>query len=180
MKPAFQPNSGQSAKKLASAIARQIAQEPYELIKEASQQTAMAQTNIPGNVQPDSLSGQDNPNLEKKRTEQKNIDLGRVRALEKEADDIRKMEVFKIIQQRIAAGEDVELTSLNDLTREQKEVLMAQMQAVKARKAQEKQANNRGGIQTSAKKGRRLFSFGKKQKAQELTTRVEKPTPPSG
>ena len=100
-------------------------------------------------------------------------------AFQRELADIRKGELFKDLQRRIAQGEEISLQDYPELSLEQKQVLKAQMEAVKAQMLNAKNTNDKLLQEPAAKKGRRLFNFGKKQEVKRQQTRVENVVPPS-
>ena len=102
-------------------------------------------------------------------------------ALKREIEDIHKQDLFSDLQKRVSAGEEIPLENYSELTLDQKQVLKAQMEAVKFQKQQAEYAEvqGTGKLFGSAKKGRR-FGSGQKQEAEKQQTHVEKPVPPSG
>lgn len=171
-------SAGKSTKDLAKKIARQVAQEPLEVLKSAREQTFGAETLKPvENPQTEKLaqtSGQD-------RGQEENDKLKsgrRLEALNKELEDMHKQTLFKSLQEKVMSGEEVPLEEYSELTIEQKQVLKAQMEALRAQKTNE--ANQSRELQEPvSKKGRRLGPT-RKQEAEKQQTRVEKPVPPSG
>ena len=171
---------GQSAKTLAQQIAKQMAQEPLEILKDAKEKTAgevlspSPQTPEPGNDDQKKIiqqQGELNDHLKSGR---------RMEALNRELDDIHKQKVFAELQKKISEGEAIALEEYPDLSMEQKQVLKAQMEAVK-KQIEFQKAQSAGWLpEPAAKKGRQLFNFGKKQSVKNEQTRVEKPVPPSG
>lgn len=170
-----------SAKSLAQQIAKQMAQEPLEILKSAREQTTGIETS-------ESLDNQfpdQNVNQQKKLEEQQKIQDNlrssrRLEAYQRELEDIRKQDVFRDLQQRISEGEEIPLEDYSELTMDQKQVLNAQMEAVKFQKKQaEFQSQEKVPLFGSSKKSRRMGSS-QKQEAEKQQTRVEKPVPPSG
>jgi hypothetical protein len=171
--------TGQSARDLAQKIARQLSQEPLEILKTAGEQVARPE--IPASNQNPNNEGQQK-NQEGQQKLQDKMKAGRrMEALNTELNDIRKQDLFKDLQGRIAGGEEVPLEDYPELSMEQKQVLKAQMEAVKYQKQQaafnESQAG--GSLFGTAKKGRKMGGS-QKQEAEKQQTRVEKPVPPSG
>lgn len=170
-----------AAKSLAQTIAKQMAQEPLEILKSAREQTTGIETD--GHL--DNQISDQNVDQQKKLEEQQKIQDNlrssrRLEAYKQELEDIRKQDVFKGLQQRISEGEEIPLIDYPELSMDQKQVLMAQMEAAKFQKKQtEFQSQDRGSLFGSSKKGRR-FGQGQKQEAEKQQTRVEKPVPPSG
>lgn len=170
--------AGQTTRDLAQKIARQMAQEPLEVLKTARNQVA-----LPEKVAPVSQPSQNGENSEKTSGDQQKLQdnmrsTRRMEALNQELKDIRKQDLFKDLQNKISQGVEVPLEDYPELSMEQKQVLKAQMEAVKA---QESRISNQesGVIETHSKRGRR-FGQGQKQEAERQQTRVEKPVPPSG
>lgn len=161
-----------TAQKKAQTIAQQIAQEPLEILKNAREQ--VSGTNIQEPIKPEPQ-----PEEQKKAFElqDKMMSARRMEAYQRELIDIRKEEVFKDLQRRISLGEDIPLENYTELTMEQKQVLKAQMEAVAARG---KTIQPEAFQEPAARKGRRLFNFGKKQEVKRQQTRVENIVPPSG
>jgi hypothetical protein len=104
----------------------------------------------------------------------------RMEALNRELDDIHKQEKFSDLQKRISEGEEISLEEYPELSMEQKQVLKAQMEAVKNQIAAQNNQGQNALIEPATHKGRQLFNFGKKQAMKNEQTRVEKPVPPSG
>jgi hypothetical protein len=63
---------------------------------------------------------------------------------------------------------------------EQKQVLKAQMEAVKYQREQAAYAQSQEGFQTPVSKRGRRFGTTRKEEAQKEQTHIEKPVPPSG
>ncbi len=168
-----------SAKSLAQRIAKQMAREPLEILNDAKEQTTGEE-----------LSGQENSQSGNQEDQKKHVEhqneladkqkSGRlIEALNRELDDIHKQKIFKELQARIAQGEEVPLEEYPELTMEQKQVLLAQMEAVKKQKAIQF-AQGFSDVPAIKSKPSRRFGAGQKQQAQKEQTRVEKPVPPSG
>jgi len=157
----------------AQKIAKQIAQEPLEILKTAREQVA-------GNRNEESGIG-DEPKAPDHQGElqDKIKSSRRMEAYQRELTDIRKEELFKDLQRRIAQGEEIPLENYPELTMEQKQVLNAQKEAVKNRN--EKSGMRNAELREPApRKSRRLFNFGKKREVKRQQTRVESIVPPSG
>jgi len=172
-----------SARDLAQKIAKQLAQEPLEVLKTAADQVVSPET-IPQTFP----EGQNNENQQKAMESQKklqdNMKSGRrMGALEAELKDIHKQDLFKDLQNKIAGGAEIPVADYPELSMEQKQVLNAQMEAVKYQKQQatynESQSKTLFG---TAKPSRRFGSNQRSQKAEaeRQQTHVEKPIPPSG
>jgi hypothetical protein len=103
----------------------------------------------------------------------------RMEALTREIEDIRKQNIFKDLQRKISEGKEISLEEYPELSMEQKQVLMAQMEAVKNQKAMANK-NTLAEVPTVHSKPSRRFGAGQKSQAEKEQTRVEKPVPPSG
>jgi hypothetical protein len=170
--------AGNSARDLAQKIAKQMAQEPLEVLKTASEQI----------VGPEIAHPQENSNSQ---NQEKASDSGqklldqmksgrRMEALNQELKDMHKQELFADLQARISEGEEVPLTDYGNLSMEQKQVLNAQMEAVKAQRQQAQNAQDSYEVPSISSKPSRRFGAGQKHEAEKQQTRVEKPVPPSG
>lgn len=181
MKQGIISDTTKSAKQLAQDIAQKMAREPLEILKDAKEQITGEELSR----QPDSqqLGGSDE---QKKLIEQQGqfndqLKSGRrMEALQREIDDIRKQEVFKDLQRRISEGEEIALEEYPELSIEQKQVLNAQMEAVRMSRRQDDQASGQLEVPSVHSKPSRKFGAGQKSQAQKEQTRVEKPVPPSG
>ena len=182
MKPGLAQNTAKSAKTLAQNVARQMAREPLEVLKTAGSQVAgetpMQQDSFPHGQTPDTQA----KIIQNQRESADRMKSGRrMEAYQRELDDIRKQNVFKDLQSRIAQGIVVPLEDYPELTMEQKQVLRAQEEAVEFQKKQaEYVESKKGGLPTVKSKPSRRFGHGQKQEAEKQQTRVEKPVPPSG
>lgn len=172
--------AGQSARDLAQKIARQMAKEPLEVLKDAGDQVTGVET------QKSQESSSQNPETQAKMIQNQNelqdkVKSGRrMGALNQELKDIRKQDLFKDLQSKVSRGIDVPVADYTELSMEQKQVLNAQMEAVKFQKQQVAYTQSQERFRTpTSKKGRR-FGQGQKQEAEKQQTRVEKPVPPSG
>ena len=180
MKSGIGSDTAKSAKNLAQAIAKQIAGEPLEVLKTAKEQTmgVEAAENPPTES---NVSGMENKSAnDQKEQIDKLKSARRIEALNREISDIKKQDLFKDLQERIANGEEVPLEDYPDLSIEQKQVLKAQMEAVKVQNSKLKVQSGGQLIEPQAHKGRQLFNFGKKQEVKRQQTHVEKIVPPSG
>ena len=157
--------------------AKLLAEEPLEILKSVRKQVTGE------NLQPtenpfEKIEDPQKIEEEQKYKQQKAESDGRhLEALENELKDIRRQKIFNELMQRINQGEEIPLEVFSELSYEQKDVLKAQIEAVKKQQAVSNQSQNTL-IEPTAKKGRQLL--GQKQSAQKQTTRVEKPVPPSG
>jgi len=177
--------AGQSAGDLARKIAKQMAQEPLEIAKNVGTQIAGTETQKPQENLTQSQTTENNASsLQELNSTQDKIKSGRrMEALEQEIKDIHRQELFGDLQSRISQGEEIPLPDYSELSMEQKQVLKAQMEAVKYQKKQVAINQSQGGVPvTSSKPGRRMGAGlrGRKAEAEKQQTRVEKPLPPSG
>ena len=162
----------QTAKQMAKQAATQIAREPLEILKTAREQIE-SQTQSQEQPEPQQQKpNEPTPEEKAKKAAQTQRLIG---AYESEIEDIRKQDLFKDLQRRIAEGEDIPLSDYPELTLEQKQVLAAQKQAVDARRVQSDQAKETP-LQVISKKGRKMFGkIGLKREQ----TKVEMRQPPS-
>lgn len=181
MKSPLAQNTAKSSKNLAKAIVKQMAQEPAEILKTAQEQ-AFGKESFPQKPGQNLDKGVDR---DRKLDEQQKISdklrsQRHVEALNRELADIKRQNLFKDLQKRISDGEVVPLEDYPELFPEQKQVLSAQMQAVREQKTNVQRGQEEGLVEPASKKGRKLFNFGKKTAMKREQTHVEKPVPPSG
>lgn len=174
---------GQTARDLAKQVARQMAQEPLEILKEASGQvTGQEFPPSPDAPRPPQTVEEQQKLMAHQEELRDKMQAGRrMEAFQRELDEIRKQNLFKDLQAKIAEGQDVPIEDYGELSMEQKQVLKAQMEAVTFQKKQAEynEAQGGGALFGSAKKGRKMGG-GQKHEAEKQQTRVEKPVPPSG
>lgn len=167
-------NVGKSTQQLAQDAVRKVAAEPWEILKTARSQVAeKPQEQI-------QAKKEQSPSDEAEKLNQKDkaVSVRQIEALEKEISDIEKDKLLKELQRKISQGEEIYLEEYPQLSPDQKQVLQAQIEAVKIRN---QQLTTEKPLQEPApRKGRRLFSFGRKTQAERQQTRVERPLPPSG
>lgn len=176
--------AGQSARDLAQKIARQISQEPLEVLKNAGSQVTGVETPRPQ----ENSSQNQNPETQAKIIQHQNelqdkAKSGRrMEALNQELKDIHKQDLFKDLQGKISQGIEIPIADYTELSMEQKQVLKAQMEAVKYQKQQAEYNKSQKGIPSVISKPGRRFGAERTQKAEaeRQQTRVEKPVPPSG
>lgn len=117
---------------------------------------------------------------EEERDKLRQADLSRLRELESEIEKIRIEKTVRELQEKIMAGETVYLENYPDIPIEQKQVLKAQLEAVRQRMMVEKQSQ-RPTPEPSTKPSRRFFGFGgSKKHAEDLQRSTETRMPPSG
>jgi hypothetical protein len=171
--------AAKTTKDLAQKIARQMAQEPFEVLKKAETQVAGEQVSGEPQVETSKQENQQKIAQNQKELQDKAKSSRRMEALQREVEDIRKQKLFKELQNKITAGEEVALENYPELSMEQKQVLKAQMEAVKKQMLNAKYANDKSLVEPATKKGRQLFNFGKKTEMKREQTHVEKIIPPS-
>lgn len=176
--------AGQSAKNLAQQIARQMADEPIEILKDAGGQVSGSEQ-IANRQEVRPLDNQDPENQAKITRNQNELQDKaksgrRMEALNQELKDIRKHDLFKDLQSKISQGIDVPVADYTELSVEQKQVLMVQMEAYKNQRENIKNQNASIEVPAIHSKPSRRFGAGQKQEAEKQQTRVEKPVPPSG
>lgn len=173
---------GQTARDLAQKIARQMAREPLEVVKNAGSQVAGVEMQKPQ----ENPSQNQNSEAQAKIVQQQNelqdkAKSGRrMGALEQELKDIHKQDLFKDLQNKIAQGIEVPVADYTELSMEQKQVLKAQMEAYQNQRLKIKNQNASVEAPAIHSKPSRRFGAGQKQEAERQQTRVEKPVPPSG
>ncbi|MBI4157582.1 hypothetical protein HY502_01930 [Candidatus Woesebacteria bacterium] len=167
------------AQNLSKKIARQMVQEPLEVLKSARGQLSGEQINYyQERIAKEAEQKSDGTNKQDLASKDKVQSSRALQALERELQDIRVDRLFKELQRKIAEGEEVYLEDIPELTPEQKQVLLAQKEAVKAQKEQMSQGKPLAEPKTRTKRG--SWMFGGKSQAQKQQTHVEKPLPPSG
>lgn len=167
-----------SAKATAQKIAKQIAQEPLEILKTAKEQVTGEE--ISETLEkPTSQQEEIKPDDENSKLKQEVQSQRLLSALDRELKDITREKLFKDLQQKIGNGEEVYLEDQDELSIEQKQVLKAQIEAMEKQKEYSQQVEAKPSLFGSSKPSRR-FGAGQKQTAEKQTTRVEKPVPPSG
>ena len=170
-------NTTAQVKQAIKKSAKTFSDEPLELLKSARKQITGEE--MPDDQDYEETSKVQGPSQEEQeyKQEKEKQDGRQIEALESELRDIRRQKIFNELMQRIQNGEDVSLEEFSELSYEQKDVLKAQMEAVKKQKLNIESTNDQL-VEPMPKKGRQLM--GQKQSAQKQTTRVEKPVPPSG
>jgi len=181
MKTGLAQDTAKSAKSLAQQVAKQMAREPLEILKSARDQAVGGETPSPENFSPASGS-EDQKKLIQHQGElnDRMKSSRRMEALNRELSDIQKKDLFADLQRRISDGEEIPLEDYPALSIEEKQVLKAQMEAVKIQKQNVQNQSANVLIEPGAKKGRKLFNFGKKTEVKRQQTHVEKIVPPSG
>lgn len=167
-------NNQNTPQNLAKKIARQMAQEPGEILKQAGEQIAGIET-------AEQTQGQERTKekpIEEKQLEQKIQNQGQrqLQALEQEIKDMSKSKLVTELQQKINEGQAVTLIDYPELSQIERDYLSSQMIMVKQRQ----QVQNVGQPleEPSSKPDRKFAGEGLGAKRQQQ--RVEKPLPPSG
>lgn len=182
MKSGLAQSTTKSAKTLAQQIAKQIAREPLEVFKTASGQVIGSEVTGPRESQPSPQTPEEQTKLvhHQQELQDKMKSTRRMEALERELGDIHKQDTFKDLQAKISEGEIPPLEDYPELSMEQKQVLKAQMEAVKFQKQQAEYARFQEGFKLPGSKKGRKFGSSQKREAEKQQTHVEKPVPPSG
>lgn len=158
---------------------KQVLAEPWEVLKEAGKQVTGMET--PADRPQENKTQPVVDETSKRLEEDKQLSLRRIEALNRELADIVRDKLWRELQEKIAAGEEVYLEEYPQLSLEQKQVLQAQIEAIKVRQAQQA-LSQKPLTEPAPKRSRRLFGFGfgQKSQAERQKTRVERPLPPSG
>lgn len=180
MKSPLVQSTTSSAKSVAQSIAKQIAQEPVEILKDAGDQVMGVESNKPQVNQTVSTEVPKEDDTSQKEQKDRVFAQRRMQALQNEVNDIRKQDTVKELQAKISIGETVPLEDYHELSMDQKQVLKAQMEAVKVQQAQAKYQASLQEVPAIHSKPSRRFGAGQKHEAEKQQTRVEKPVPPSG
>lgn len=176
--------AGQSARDLAQKIAKQMAQEPLEVLKDAGSQVTGIEPSKSGENSSRDSNSEDQVKIVHHQNElqDKAISSRRMEALNQELKDIHKQDLFKDLQEKISQGMDVPIADYTELSMEQRQVLNAQKEAVENQKREMayKESQNKALVLTSKPSRRFGVKHGQKAEAEKQQTRVEKPVPPSG
>lgn len=169
-----------SAKSLARQIAKQISEEPLEVLKTAGSHVTGGEKSGQPETEKAGQNREQNNLAEAPREQLENLKSARrIEALNREISDIKRQKLFNDLQRRISNGEEVPLEDFQELSMEQKQVLKAQMEAVKLQR-QNMKTQPSALVEPATKRGRQLFNFGKKTEVKRQQTHVEKNVPPSG
>lgn len=162
---------------------QQMQAEPLEILKTAQEQIFGEELKPNQRTQKEykDLSPQTSSEELSQKKEGIIADNRNLEALQSEMRDIRRQKLFDKLLQRIQNGEYVAVEEFQELSHEQRDVLKAQLEAVRGQRENAKNANDKPLIEPSSKKSRRFGGFGKrKNPAEKQQTRVEMPLPPSG
>ncbi len=165
-------------------IAKKVAEETSEVLDDVITQV-LGKKDISNNSQNNDSSNflglnREASFSEEEKNRQKQADLSRLRELESEIEKIGIEKTIRELQEKIMAGETVYLENYPNIPIEQKQVLRAQMEAVRERLASQQQAQQPKS-EPSTRLSRRLFGFGgSKKHAEDLQRSTETRMPPSG
>ena len=168
------------AQDLSKKIAKQIAREPLEVLKSAAGQLNGEQmAYYEGKFKEEAKEEKKDNKTEELKNKDKAQASRTLQALEREIKDIRLDKLIKELQRKIANGEEISLESFSELSPEQKQVLQAQMEAVKQKQVT-RDKEQAPLVEPKSKRARGSWLFGGKMAAERQKTHVEKPLPPSG
>jgi hypothetical protein len=155
LKPALINDPAKSAKNLAQTIAKQIAQEPWEILKQGGQQ----------------ITGTEQTQRQESSGQQNEAGGGFFEENQKLASDRDRVR-----SQRLMQAYQAEIDEIKKKKEQEKTLKIQQEQMV-----QEQQKNVAPPlVEPASRKGRQLFNFGKKTQMQRQQTQTERPLPPSG
>ncbi len=164
-------------------VVRRVADETLEVLGDAKSQVLVSKDK-PNNSQMDDgdflgLKG-DYSFSEEERNRQKQADLSRLRELESEIKKVEMEKTVRELQEKIMAGEVVYLENYPGIPIEQKQVLKAQMEAVRQR-LEDRQQVSQPKPEPSTRPSRRFLGFGgSKKRVEDLQRSTETRMPPSG
>lgn len=162
----------QTAKQQAINVAKIAARESNEVLKSAAEQLSPFPQTEKKEVNKQKL---EDPERAPRVEGQKNLSF--LNEYKAELNEIRRDNLFKELQSKISEGESVPLENyINELSYEQREVLKAQMEAIRVRIDTQNTNQQKSGIrEVVSKKGRQMFNKIKKRNEQHVETRM----PPS-
>lgn len=152
--PLVKQDTSKKAKSLAQQVARNMAQEPLEILKQAGQQVSGVESARQPQVEAEIQKQGFDDEISRHRAKIEMQSRRQLLALENELRDIKDQKK----QERLLAAQ-------------------REAQAAEAERLKEKQ---KPLPKIATKPSRRLFGFGPKAQAEKQKTRVEKPLPPSG
>ena len=166
----------QTSGSIARNLVKQVVGEPLEILKEAGEQITGEEKSV-GSGDAPTVEPEERTSLKSGEDQIRSQRL--FGALQKEIEDIRRQDLFGDLQAKISQGIEIPLDDYQGLSMEQKQVLKAQMEAVKN---QQRDADSRAINEVPAihSKPSRRFGAGQKHEAEKQQTRVENPVPPSG
>ncbi|BCX14977.1 MAG: hypothetical protein KatS3mg088_660 [Patescibacteria group bacterium] len=174
-------NLANQLKKAPSSVAKKVVDETSEVFDDVLDQLLGRTENPQVDSGISSAVGLTNtPTFtEEDRQKQRSLDMSRLRELEAEIAKIRIEKQVRELQERIMRGEPVYLENYS-LPIEQKQVLKAQMEAVKQRQIAQVQ-QQAPKAEPTTRPSRRLLGFGgSKKHAEDLQKSTETRMPPSG
>lgn len=166
------PQIKQTAKQMAINAAKQAARESNEYLRTASAQITGIEKSTPQerSQQPQGQQSEQ-PKLQEKSQQASQKDVSFLNVYKGELEQIRRENLFKELQRKITEGEEVPLIDyVNELTSEQREVLQAQITAVKERKEAVKKQKPESVPQIVTKKARGMLGAFKKRQQQHVET----------
>lgn len=170
-------SAGKQSKQMAKAVARQMAQEPFEVLKTVGRQVSGQEKSPSENPIP---SPKENIYQKQKPIDEavvKQKTLRRLEAHKSELEDIKNQKTFDELQKKISEGEVVPIENFSELSMEQKQVLKAQMEAVSKRK--EVLATKKPLVEPSTKRGKGVLK-GMAGKLEKMKKKAEIRMGPSG
>lgn len=174
-------NTTAQVKQTIKKSARQMVQEPLEILKTAKAQVSGSEVEpqVTKDNPPQTNEGVTLQQTEQRKKEVAISDNRNLKSLQSEMMEIRRQKLFNSLMQRIQGGEDVPIEEFQELSHEQRDVLKAQLEAYKKQKIQA--SIQKPLVEPSTKRAKGLAGFGKrKTKVERQQTRVEMPLPPSG
>lgn len=180
--PAIGKSVTKTIKGIGKSSAKRVLQESLEVLKESKKQVLSDENEPQPEVRNDITNRDQKDGLPEDYEKMvKTRDKQRLEQLDRRIQDIRRQKLVEDLQKRISGGEDVSLVDYPELGWEQRQVLQAQMQAVKARKMQAIRARDGGVIEPEPKRKRGLFrGRGMKSRAEKLKRKSEIRMSPSG
>ena len=184
--PAIGKSVRNTTKSLGKSAAKKVFEESLELIQESRKQILNERNNpspqapqgLPGNMAGKGM-GSKLPEDYERRV--KGEEKRKLEDLDRRIQEIRKQKLVEDLQKRISAGESINLVDYPELGWEQRQVLQAQMQAIKTRKLQIAQEGEDNLSEPGTKRKRGIFrGRGMKSKVEKLKRKSEIRMPPSG
>jgi len=172
-----------TVKSLGKSTAKRVFEESLELLQEGKKQVLNEENETSPQRTSESVVDKSMRNglpegYEKKVKVQEKQKLEN---LDRRIQEIRKQKLVEDLQKRISDGEDVSLISYPELDWEQRQVLQAQMQAVKERKLWVMQKGGDDLFEPGTKRRKGFFrSRGMKGRVEKLKRKSEIRMPPSG
>lgn len=169
-----------TAKTTAQKIAKQIAREPWEILKKAPRQIVGVEKSLEPTKefqkepQKEIFPNSPTPSDDKIKSQRL------LEAYRRELKDIEEQRLIAQLQRKISQGEEFYLEEYPQLSLEQKQVLKAQVEAMRLQESKNQNLEPRL-VEPTSKKSRRFPGIpGPKNQAEKQRTRVERLLPPSG